>query len=60
MEMLEAVGVLQGETWECVDNHGNYFTTKSLTAIGQHVIAFWLLDAKNTQNNDSKGETDDG
>lgn len=42
--------------WECVDNHGHYFTTNSLTAIGQHVIAFWLLDAKNTQNNDSKGE----
>lgn len=47
------------ETWECVDSHGHYFTTNSLTAIGQHVIAFWLLDDKDKQNNDSKGETND-
>ena len=46
------------ETWECVDNHGHYFTTNSLTAIGQHVIAFWLLADKDKQNNESKGETD--
>ena len=44
------------QVWECVDSHGHYFTTNSLTAIGQHVIAFWLLDTK--QNNDTKGETD--
>lgn len=56
----EQKGVWKGDTWECIDNHGNYFTTNSLTAIGQHVIAFWLLDETNCikENNDIKGETD--
>lgn len=48
------------ETWECVDNHGHYFTTNSLTAIGWHVVAFWPLETNTTQNKDSKGETNDG
>lgn len=59
--MLDMTAVAQAPEatpiWECIDNHGHYFTTNSLTAIGQHVIAFWLLDTK--QNNESKGETND-
>lgn len=54
------------ETWECVDNHGHYFTTNSLTAIGQYVRVLRtalltlcsILTDKDKQNNESKEETD--